>query len=73
MLNTLIYTYYLHCWENGVLHQGDPRNIALARATFSIFWYLVSSPCKALLVKYVGFCPFGVSLIRTALTASEET
>ena len=24
-LNTLIYMYYLHCWENGVLHSTHVR------------------------------------------------
>ena len=46
--------------------------VTWVRATFYIFWYPVSHPSSALLVKYVGFCPFCVSLMRTAMTASEE-
>src|SRR3954466_6997098 len=41
--------------------------------TFSICWYRTSGPCRALLVKYTGFCPSLVSRIKAALTASFET
>ncbi|MCI39998.1 hypothetical protein A2U01_0061230, partial [Trifolium medium] len=30
-----------------------------------------SGPCKALLVKYIGFCPSVVSWMMAALTASD--
>ncbi|MCI83814.1 hypothetical protein A2U01_0105090, partial [Trifolium medium] len=35
--------------------------------------YRISAPCRALLTKYTGFCPCPVSLINTALMASEAT
>ena len=35
--------------------------VTKARDTFLIFWYLVFGHSKALLVKYVGLCPSGVS------------